>query len=65
MSAQSDDTPVCSACNGILQCDYPGTFGNTFALCYGYLALGDPKDFGRDTDGNGVVDCRAIALQYK
>lgn len=30
----------CSVCNSTLSCDYPGTSGNNFAYCNGFLALG-------------------------
>lgn len=59
------DTPICDACNGVLTCNYPGTIGNTFALCYGFLALGPPGVFGKDANNDGMVDCVPIALQYK
>ena len=64
-TAPTSDIPLCSACNGVLQCDYPGTIGNTFALCYGYLALGPPNVFGIDSNGDGHVDCVPITLQFK
>ncbi|KAK5175300.1 uncharacterized protein LTR77_000438 [Saxophila tyrrhenica] len=65
--AESANTPICSLCNGILSCDYPGTVGNTFAICEGALALGMPDVFHHDLggDGDGDIDCRAIALQFK
>lgn len=62
--APSVNTPVCSACGGALQCDYPGTTGNTFALCYGYLALGPVDIVGQDSDGNGNLDCTPIVVRY-
>jgi hypothetical protein len=64
-TAAASDIPTCSACNGVLQCNYPGTVGNTFALCYGYLALGPPDVFGNDSNGDGHVDCVPITLQFK
>ena len=64
-TADAANTPVCEACGGILQCDYPGTTGNVFALCYGFLALGQPGVFGLDADENGDVDCRAVDLRFK
>ena len=64
-TAATANTPTCSACNGKLQCDYPGTKGNVFALCYGYLSLGPESVFGKDSDGDGHVDCVPIVLQYK
>lgn len=63
--AASKNTPICSACVGVLHCDYPGTQGNVFALCYGYLALGPKHVFGKDSDGDGVIDCEPIKLQFK
>ena len=63
--AATANTPTCSACNGVLRCDYPGTKGNTFALCYGYLALGPPDVFGKDSDNNGEKDCFPIELLFK
>lgn len=63
--APSKNTPLCSACGGSLHCNYPDTSGNTFALCYGYLALGPKSAFGKDSDGNGQVDCTPIKLQFK
>jgi hypothetical protein len=50
VTSEPDDTPTCYACNGVLQCDYPGTTGNTFAICFGFLALGSPDVF--NSDGN-------------
>ena len=64
-SATADNTPICSACNGELQCDYPVTQNNTFAMCYGYLALGPPSVFGKDSDNDGTVDCTPISLRLK
>ena len=64
-TAATSNTPICSACNGKLQCDYPGTSGNRFALCYGYLALGPPNVFGKDSNGDGLVDCVVIDLLFK
>ena len=64
-TAATKNTPLCSACNGALQCDYPGTSGNTFAMCYGYLALGQPDVFGKDSNHNGNIDCVPIKLQFK
>lgn len=63
--APSKNTPICSACGGELHCDYPGTQDNTFALCYGYLALGPKGVFGKDSDGDREVDCKPITLQFK
>lgn len=63
--AEAENTPVCEACGGRLQCDFPGTTGNVFALCYGFLALGPRGVFGVDADGNGVVDCAVIDLKFK
>ncbi|KAK3711358.1 hypothetical protein LTR37_009738 [Vermiconidia calcicola] len=63
-TAATANTPTCSACNGVLQCDYPGTTGNTFAVCYGYLSLGK-EGFGQDSDNDGSIDCTPIVLQYK
>ena len=62
--AATKNVPICSACGGKLQCDYPGTSDNTFALCYGYLALGPKSIFGKDSDNNGDVDCTLIDLQF-
>ena len=64
-NASTANTPTCSTCNSTLQCDYPGTKGNTFGLCYGYLALGPSDVFGKDTNDNGDIDCFAISLRYK
>lgn len=63
--APSKNTPMCSACGGALHCNYPGTSGNTFAMCYGYLALGPKNVFAKDSDGDGEVDCTPIKLQFK
>jgi hypothetical protein len=64
-TAAMNNTPTCSACNNVVQCDYPGTTGNSFALCYGYLALGQPGIWGQDSDGNGDIDCFPITLKMK
>lgn len=64
-TAANADIATCFACDGKLQCDYPGTTGNTFALCYGYLDLGPPSVFGKDSDGDGDIDCEPITLQFK
>ena len=62
--AASKNVPLCSACGGTLQCNYPGTTGNTFAMCFGYLALGPPDVFGTDPN-NGNKDCERITLHFK
>lgn len=62
--AATKNVPTCSACAGKLQCDYPGTSDNTFAMCYGYLALGPKSIFGKDSDNNGDVDCTPIDLLF-
>lgn len=63
--AATVNTPVCELCNGVINCNYPGTTGNTFALCYNTLALGQPRIFGKDADDDGLIDCLPIELQYK
>lgn len=50
----------CSACNGTLSCDYPGTTGNKFAICNGFLSLGVDSAFG---DGRDEGRCQVIELQ--
>jgi hypothetical protein len=64
-TAANANIAKCSACNGVLTCNYPGTTGNTFALCYGYLALGPPDVFGKDSNGDGHVDCEPITMRFK
>ena len=64
-TADVSNTPVCEACGGRLECDFPGTTGNVFALCYGFLALGPRGVFGLDADENGEVDCVVVDLLFK
>jgi hypothetical protein len=64
-TAATSNIPICSACEGILHCNYPGTTGNTFALCYGYLALGPPDVFGKDSNGDGHIDSVPITMRFK
>lgn len=64
-TASADNTPTCSACDNVLTCDYLGTKGNVFALCYGFLALGQPSVFGKDANGDGHTDCVPIKLHFK
>lgn len=64
-TAEDGNTAACAACGGRLQCDWPGTEGNVWALCYGFLALGRPEVFGLDADGDGDVDCEVVELRYK
>lgn len=64
-TADPEDTPLCEACDGELRCDYPGTMGNVFALCHGFMALGPKAILDKDADGNGVDDCVEIELRFK
>ena len=64
-SAETGNVPVCEACGGVLRCEYPGTEGNVFGLCYGFLALGPREIFGQDADGGGEVDCEVVEMRYK
>lgn len=49
--------PVCSTCDGVLDCQYPGTTGSVFAICFSgqYLALGPAGSFSGADGGCEVV----------
>jgi hypothetical protein len=48
-TAPTAETPTCSTCGGSLVCNTPGSTGNTFGLCFGFLALGKPSSFGANS----------------
>ncbi|GAB7358881.1 hypothetical protein MBLNU230_g4104t1 [Neophaeotheca triangularis] len=49
--------PICSACDGVLNCQYPGTADNVFATCFSgqYLALGPVESFSGVDGGCELV----------
>ena len=63
-SPEKDNRLVCSACDGKLTCNYPGTEGNVFGLCYGYLVLAERGIYGIDSNSDGHVDCTEIEMQF-
>jgi hypothetical protein len=51
------NTPVFSVCEGVLRAEYPGTQGNGFALCDGFLSLGVDAV-------TGAPQCQRISLGF-
>ena len=63
--ASAADTAMCSACDGALTCGFEGEQEMVFALCFGYLALGEPSAFMVDgADADNDPDCQIVDLRH-